>query len=70
MNSELHFIQPEIHIKILSTQQKKITNTHSDKYTARYRKLDGNHGTRGHIKVGNKVQRSDTTTKYIVEHSA
>jgi hypothetical protein len=48
----------------------KITNnTHSNKYTTRYSKLDGNYGTREHIKVGNKVQRSDATTKYIVEHS-
>jgi hypothetical protein len=43
-------------------------NRHSNKYT-RYSKLDGNYETREHIKVGNKVQRSDTTTKYIVEHS-
>jgi hypothetical protein len=49
----------------------KITNnTRSNKYTTRYSKLDGNHGTREHINVGNKVQRSDTTAKYIVEHSA
>jgi hypothetical protein len=47
-----------------------INNTHSDKYTARYSKLDGNHGTREYIKFGNKVQRSDTTAKYTVEHSA
>jgi hypothetical protein len=48
----------------------KITNnTHRNKYTARYSKLDGNYGTREHIEVGNKVQRSNTTTKYIVEHS-
>jgi hypothetical protein len=49
----------------------KITNnTHSNKYTTIYSKLDENYGTREHIKVGNKVQRSDTTTKYIVEHNA
>jgi hypothetical protein len=60
-----------IHIKILNTQQKKNTNnTHNNKYTTRYSKLDGNYGTREHNKVGNKVQRSDTTTKYTVEHSA
>jgi hypothetical protein len=69
--SQLHFIQPEIHIKILSTQQKKIkNNTHSNKYTTRYSKLDGNHGTCEHIKVGSKVQWSDTKIKYTVEHSA
>jgi hypothetical protein len=42
----------------------KITNnTHSNKYITRYSKMDGNYGTREHIKVGNKVQRSDATTQ-------
>jgi hypothetical protein len=64
---ELHFIQPEIHIKVLSTQQQKITNnTNSSKYTTSYSKLDENHGTGEHIKVGGKVQRSDTKTKYTM----
>jgi hypothetical protein len=50
------FLQPGIHINLKHATRKITNNTHSNKYTTRYSKLDGNYGTREHIKIGNKVQ--------------